>query len=179
MAIRFCRERVRTTVVFAVGTASSGCTGGGLAKPESVQIPVFVNLMDSFQLLYLWLVGLSPMKTECRMHNYGFYMPMGRHTLSSRLSLSKIILELEQRFSIVIVNQHIDDKTDVNDLVQRLFKLNQQGKFQHPFQGDINASLHIYRAYEGGGDIVEFLAATWPRPRAEKALTKSIIRVRS
>ncbi|RPA90203.1 hypothetical protein L873DRAFT_1795630 [Choiromyces venosus 120613-1] len=65
----------------------------------------------------------------------------------------------------------IDHKTDLNDLAQWLFKLNEQGKLQHALLGKINASLHIYKACEGGEDIVESFATTLllPPPKESSA----------
>lgn len=65
----------------------------------------------------------------------------------------------------------IDETTEVTDLSQRLFILNEQGKLQHPLLGNVTASLHIFKASKEGDDISETFSATLlpPEPEASEA----------
>ncbi|RPA95742.1 hypothetical protein L873DRAFT_1812523 [Choiromyces venosus 120613-1] len=62
----------------------------------------------------------------------------------------------------------IDETTDLNDLAESLFNLNQQSKLRQPLVGNLKASLHVYKACEGGEDIVEsFATILLPHPPAD------------
>ncbi|KAG0642793.1 hypothetical protein HOY80DRAFT_1134285 [Tuber brumale] len=67
----------------------------------------------------------------------------------------------------------IDGGTDLNDLAEQLFALNEQGKLQHPLLAKVHASLHIFKASKEGDDIVEsFSANLLPKQPADTAAPK-------
>jgi len=70
----------------------------------------------------------------------------------------------------------IDEKTDLHDLAEQLFILNEHGKLLHPLLGKLQASLHIFKASDSGDDIVESFSAkvlaSQPEPKTSKAPTE-------
>ena len=69
-----------------------------------------------------------------------------------------------------ILLNSIDESTEVNDLTEQLFFLNQQGKLTQPLLGSLEATFYVYRAVKGGQDIEASFVATMlpPPPTAHK-----------
>jgi len=67
-----------------------------------------------------------------------------------------------------ILLNSIDESTDLNNLAEQLFVLNQEGKLMQPLVGNLKATLHVFKAVEGGQSIEEsFVATLLPPPTAD------------
>jgi len=68
-----------------------------------------------------------------------------------------------------ILLNSIDQSTELNDLTEKLFVLNQQGKLLQPLVGNLAATLYIYKAVEEGNGIeASFVATLLPPPTADE-----------
>jgi len=63
----------------------------------------------------------------------------------------------------------IDEATNLNDLANKLFELNQAGQLSRPLVGNLGATIYGYRASEDGLDIVpKFEQTLLPQPEQEE-----------
>ncbi|RPA90367.1 hypothetical protein L873DRAFT_1795520 [Choiromyces venosus 120613-1] len=185
LAERFGRAQAGTMVVVASGTTFSGFTGDGFGTsrklPDAyIQLPDgrFPTVVceagwaesheDLMQDARLWLLHTNGETRIVIVISFTEKNPKtGAASVNPDCRPTVSTTDSEENEQSVL--DSIDHKTDLNDLAQRLFELNQQGKLQHPLLGKINASLHIYKACGGGEDIVESFATTLLPPPPEES----------